>query len=926
MLLLITVGAQSAWADDITYADVNGVTYALYPDFYGGDYAYMVNVVGTNEVKTIVVPERINSNGKTYFVAGVREPNYSGSSNITTSTMADWSGKVETLIFEGSIQIPASGYTQPAFSCQSLKDIYFLQSTPEFDQGAYNDYFNINMTPKNTITLHVVDKTAAQIATLKTQEVFKDFKDIVACDGLNPVQPVNAITFKDDAVKAICVANWDTDGDGELSYEEAAAVTSIGTKFKNNTTITSFDELQYFGLTSLEQYAFNGCTNLETIVLPESLTHISSDVFYDCSSLKTLFIPKNVTTMLNGITQNCTRLALIEVDEANTKYDSRNNCNAIIEKESGRLVAGCKYTTIPEGVGIIGAESMYGLPIKSIVIPSTVTELQTNCFARCTDLLTVEMKATTPPELKRNAFSTALATQCKLIVPAGSLKAYRDYTPENPNQAKSYVQTFKSIEPPVYDVITCTIANEDVPNVEYVVDGGTPSVIFGYKKLDFDDDDRATISTVELKVKIDNNDRPILVLHNGEDVSYSPKRIEEDENDNAFFIYDISLSESETWDISYDTSHRQTVIVNGGTALASGDVGEWNYEFINDEKFKYFTPNSFATFDLPPHDAQNNTYMSLTFFVKEDESFKAKRNGVPVKFVEGTTSGGQRYFTLDVNDGDYPNFNTQNALGFQILDSAVWEITIEDASKMLNAYANNDVEIWFAKLVDGEQPSYGGQDNAMHRWVNEGETYEVRFIPKHGEELTRFDIGWNSITIADENRLVKNADGSYSFTISYDEMNEERFDIMAVFSGGTNDENAVEYMFIGDFVRVDVSADYNGNVPYDGYMFTKDNVEGFYIDRVIENGTAVNQEASIEFQLPNENATCRVFRNGVDMTTSFSKGVEGWYNLIGNDAWMHEPAHWVIINESDLMKYDVNRDDKINVTDVTTLVNKILHP
>jgi hypothetical protein len=62
--------------------------------------------------------------------------------------------------------------------------------------------------------------------------------------------PSPVITFADANVKAICVANWDTNGDGELSEEEAAAVTSLGVVFKGNTEITSFDELQYFtGLT-----------------------------------------------------------------------------------------------------------------------------------------------------------------------------------------------------------------------------------------------------------------------------------------------------------------------------------------------------------------------------------------------------------------------------------------------------------------------------------------------------------------------------------------------------------------------------------------------------------------------------------------------------------------------------------------------------
>lgn len=68
------------------------------------------------------------------------------------------------------------------------------------------------------------------------------------------------ITFADATVKNLCVTNWDTDGDGELSFEEAQAVKTIGTVFRLNETIISFDELRYFtSISSLEMYAFYNC-------------------------------------------------------------------------------------------------------------------------------------------------------------------------------------------------------------------------------------------------------------------------------------------------------------------------------------------------------------------------------------------------------------------------------------------------------------------------------------------------------------------------------------------------------------------------------------------------------------------------------------------------------------------------------------------
>ena len=98
------------------------------------------------------------------------------------------------------------------------------------------------------------------------------------------------IVFQDNTVKKICVENWDTDGDGELSLSEAAAVTDIGTTFKNNTAIKYFEELRYFtGLTSLFNDTFNGCTALRTLYIPSSVTAIGRRVCANCKKLSNIY-------------------------------------------------------------------------------------------------------------------------------------------------------------------------------------------------------------------------------------------------------------------------------------------------------------------------------------------------------------------------------------------------------------------------------------------------------------------------------------------------------------------------------------------------------------------------------------------------------------------------------------------------------------
>ena len=74
------------------------------------------------------------------------------------------------------------------------------------------------------------------------------------------------------------MGHWDTNGDGELSEAEAAAVTNIGESiFSGNTNITSFDELQFFtGLTAIGANAFLDCANLRSVLLPDNLQAINN--------------------------------------------------------------------------------------------------------------------------------------------------------------------------------------------------------------------------------------------------------------------------------------------------------------------------------------------------------------------------------------------------------------------------------------------------------------------------------------------------------------------------------------------------------------------------------------------------------------------------------------------------------------------------
>ena len=143
-------------------------------------------------------------------------------------------------------------------------------------------------------------------------------------------------------------------------------------------------------VTNIEVGAFANCRGLTSIMIPNSVTTIGEGAFQECSRLTSITIPESVTSVGGGAFLNCTSLTSIIVDERNPNYDSRNNCNAIIETASNVLVKGCKNTVIPNSVTSIGGFAFSGCSgLTSITIPNSVTSIGGFAFKNCCGLTSV---------------------------------------------------------------------------------------------------------------------------------------------------------------------------------------------------------------------------------------------------------------------------------------------------------------------------------------------------------------------------------------------------------------------------------------------------------------------------------------------------------------------------------------------------------
>lgn len=330
---------------------------------------------------SVIIPSSVTSIGSCAFqlctsLTSVTIPN--SVTSIADYTFSGCSGLTSVTIPSTIKSIGSAAF----YSCTSLGTFTIPQNVTSIGSLAFIGCSSLtSITIPNNVT-SIGERAFKSCTGLTSVTIGSGVTEIgvEAFDGCNGLTSVSLNCQK--------IGSWFTSSNIK-NLTIGSGVTEIGNyAFFECMSLTSVTMLN--GVTSIGNSAFSECRGMTAITIPNSVESIGSSAFSYCGSLTAVTIGNSVTSIGSSAFSPCGGLTSIKVESGNSIYDSRDNCNAIIETKSNTLILGCKNTFIPSSVTSISSSAFSGCSgLTSMTIPNSVTSIEEYAFYNCSGLTSV---------------------------------------------------------------------------------------------------------------------------------------------------------------------------------------------------------------------------------------------------------------------------------------------------------------------------------------------------------------------------------------------------------------------------------------------------------------------------------------------------------------------------------------------------------
>lgn len=456
--------------------------------------------ISTNTEGEVVIPDKFTYGEKTCTVMRIGHYSFSQCDKVTSFVIPSTLLDIEGFAFSQctgitEITIPFVNYIERrAFmGCTSLEKLILLnldgytitENNMRIEEGAFYDcplkevinycplpcYVNFryevdsypvfsNMNPQ--CVLRVPEGSVAAYQDSNWNDYFEG-KIMEIGESVEPLEEGDTFTAPTaEGVDMLFMVTGDNtvmtcyDDDNDIACVQLS---------EGQTSITIPETVIYGGneytVTMIGNYSFYECSSLGSVTIPSTVTVIGESAFEECEDLTSVNISEGVTVIgeyaffgigltsinipssVESIEEDafsyCPNLSSISVDANNDYYDSRYDCNAIIETSSDALILGCSNSFIPDNVTTIGYDAFYGctgltsitIPqsvtkidyyafsetgLTSIIIPSSVELIEDDAFAYCSDLSSISVDEGNDIYDSRNGCNAIIDTESDVLL------------------------------------------------------------------------------------------------------------------------------------------------------------------------------------------------------------------------------------------------------------------------------------------------------------------------------------------------------------------------------------------------------------------------------------------------------------------------------------------------------------------------------